>query len=199
MTLIFEKNAFFLLKNCQKLQKIVIITLTPDQRLAPLKGHFLGQQPLVPLLFLSLLFFYYSFLVHQPVNRDDRRLLAHAMASDFSVTWQCPSKRTISFFVTDQTTHPQRPFFENRFCPSVNFLAYVGTLKILTLECFASTNFFKSWPLVPRCLVDFEISKRQNQGCQIVLSSTYQSRKKVPNNQHMYLLNGRKIYQMAVK
>jgi hypothetical protein len=34
----------------------------------------------------------YSFRVHHLVNRDDRHLLAHAMASDFSVT-----KRTIVF------------------------------------------------------------------------------------------------------
>jgi hypothetical protein len=37
------------------------------------------------------------------VNRDDWNLLAHAMASDFSVTWQCLSKRTIGFFPTDKT------------------------------------------------------------------------------------------------
>jgi hypothetical protein len=30
----------------------------------------------------------YSFLVHHPVNQDDRHLLAHAMASDFTVAWQ---------------------------------------------------------------------------------------------------------------
>jgi hypothetical protein len=34
-------------------------------------------------------------LVHRPVNWIDRQLLALAMASDFSVTWQCLSKRTI--------------------------------------------------------------------------------------------------------
>jgi hypothetical protein len=28
------------------------------------------------------------FLVHHPVNWDDWHLLAHAMASDFTVTWQ---------------------------------------------------------------------------------------------------------------
>jgi hypothetical protein len=37
----------------------------------------------------------YSFWVHQIVNRDDWHLLAHAMASDFSVAWLCLSKRTI--------------------------------------------------------------------------------------------------------
>jgi hypothetical protein len=30
----------------------------------------------------------YSIWVHHPVNQDDRQLLAHAMASDFSVAWQ---------------------------------------------------------------------------------------------------------------
>jgi hypothetical protein len=34
------------------------------------------------------IFFDYSFHVHHPVNREDRHLLSHAMASDFSVAWQ---------------------------------------------------------------------------------------------------------------
>jgi hypothetical protein len=60
---------------------------------------FFGQQPLVPLLILGPSCFpNYSFWVHRLVNRDDRHLLAHAMASDFSVAWQCLSKRTIVFF-----------------------------------------------------------------------------------------------------
>jgi hypothetical protein len=37
----------------------------------------------------------YSFWVHRLVNRDDRHLLTSAMFSDFSVTWQCHSKRTM--------------------------------------------------------------------------------------------------------
>jgi chemotaxis regulatin CheY-phosphate phosphatase CheZ len=36
---------------------------------------------------LALHFSDYSFHVHHPVNQDDRHLLAHAMASDFSVAW----------------------------------------------------------------------------------------------------------------
>jgi hypothetical protein len=44
----------------------------------------------------------YSFWVHP----DDRHLLAHAMASDFSVAWQLLSKLTIVFFITDQTPCP---------------------------------------------------------------------------------------------
>jgi hypothetical protein len=31
----------------------------------------------------------YSFWVHHLVNWDDQQFLAHAMASDFSVAWQC--------------------------------------------------------------------------------------------------------------
>jgi hypothetical protein len=42
----------------------------------------------LPLLLLSpSLFSDYSFLLHHPVNKEDRHL-AHAMASDFTVTWQ---------------------------------------------------------------------------------------------------------------
>jgi Fe-S-cluster containining protein len=48
----------------------------------------------------------YSFWIHNLANWDDRHLLAHAMASDFSVPWQCLLKRTIGFFVTDQTPCP---------------------------------------------------------------------------------------------
>jgi hypothetical protein len=52
----------------------------------------------VPLLLLGPpLFPNYSFWVHHPVNRDDQHPLAHAMASDFSVTRQFLSKRTIGF------------------------------------------------------------------------------------------------------
>jgi hypothetical protein len=39
----------------------------------------------------------YSSWVHHPVSHDDRHLLAHAMASDFSVTWKCLSKRITGF------------------------------------------------------------------------------------------------------
>jgi hypothetical protein len=39
-----------------------------------------------------------AFLAHHPLNRDDRHLLAHAMASDFKVTWQL-SKREKLFCV----------------------------------------------------------------------------------------------------
>jgi hypothetical protein len=30
----------------------------------------------------------FSFLVHHPVNQDDRHLIARAIASDFTVEWQ---------------------------------------------------------------------------------------------------------------
>jgi hypothetical protein len=39
---------------------------------------------------LALHFTHYSFRVHHLVNRDDRQLLAHAMASDFSVALNLP-------------------------------------------------------------------------------------------------------------
>jgi hypothetical protein len=43
-----------------------------------------GQRPLVPLLLLGPPF---SPIIIFLVNRDDRHLLAHAMASDFTVAW----------------------------------------------------------------------------------------------------------------
>jgi hypothetical protein len=59
-----------------------------------------GQWPLVPLLLLSPPFFpIILFWVHHLVHQDDRQLLAYAMASDFSVAWQCLSKRTIGFLL----------------------------------------------------------------------------------------------------
>jgi hypothetical protein len=51
------------------------------------------------------IFSYYSFWVHQPVNRDVQHLLAHAMASDFSVAWQFLSKRTIGFSLRIKLIH----------------------------------------------------------------------------------------------
>jgi hypothetical protein len=36
----------------------------------------------------------YFFLFHHPVKQDDRQLLAHAVASDLTVTWQFFLKRT---------------------------------------------------------------------------------------------------------
>jgi hypothetical protein len=58
----------------------------------------------------------YSFGVHHPVNRDDQHLLAHAMASDFSVSWQFLSKRNIVFFSLWIKLHAQEcPFFT--ICP----------------------------------------------------------------------------------
>jgi hypothetical protein len=81
-----------------------------------LKKYFLLQETTQPLCIVSYVLFasslpcaspppwpsifsHYSFWVHQLVNRDGQQLLAHAMASDFSVTWQCLSKRTIVFFL----------------------------------------------------------------------------------------------------
>jgi hypothetical protein len=52
----------------------------------------------------ALIFFKLFFRVHHLVNRDDRHLLAHALASDFSVAWQCLSKRTIFFCYGSNST-----------------------------------------------------------------------------------------------
>jgi hypothetical protein len=60
-----------------------------------------GQRPLMFSIISD-----YSFWVHHPIKQDDRHHLAHAMASEFSVPWQCLSKRTISFCVMDQSPHP---------------------------------------------------------------------------------------------
>jgi hypothetical protein len=48
----------------------------------------------------------YYFLVHHPVNRDEWHILAHAMASDFTVTWQFSQREQLFFFfffILDQT------------------------------------------------------------------------------------------------
>jgi hypothetical protein len=42
---------------------------------------------------LPSIFSNYSFQVQYLVNQDDRQFLALAMASDFSVGWQCLSKK----------------------------------------------------------------------------------------------------------
>jgi hypothetical protein len=69
-----------------------------------------NQRPLVPLLllhstsfFLMILFLYTTLL-----TRDDRHLLAHAMASDFTVAWQC-SQREQLFFLWIKLHAPKHP------------------------------------------------------------------------------------------
>jgi hypothetical protein len=57
---------------------------------------------------LHSIFSDYSFRVHHLVNQDNRQLLAHAMASDFSVAWKCLSKRTIGFCYGSNST-PEIP------------------------------------------------------------------------------------------
>jgi hypothetical protein len=68
-----------------------------------LDAVFWASDPLCLSPSLALHFSNYSFLVPHPVNCDDRHLLAHAMGSDYTVAWQCLSKRTIGFSLTDQT------------------------------------------------------------------------------------------------
>jgi hypothetical protein len=64
-------------------------------------SFFLGGGVSNPLCFSSSLalhfFWIFFFCVHHPANRDDRHVLAHAMASDFSVARQFLSKRIIGF------------------------------------------------------------------------------------------------------
>jgi hypothetical protein len=43
------------------------------------------------------IFYNYYFLVHHPVNPDDQRLLAHAMASDFTAAWQFSQREQLVF------------------------------------------------------------------------------------------------------
>jgi hypothetical protein len=64
----------------------------------------------------------YSFWVHHLVNQDDRHILANAMALDFSVAWQCLSKRTIGF--------------SSQIKPHV---VYLDTF--FRILCFRKTNF----------------------------------------------------------
>jgi hypothetical protein len=73
-----------------------------------LSFSFLGQRSLVPLLLLGPPFFsIILFRVHHLVTQGDRQLLAHAMASDFSVAWQCLSKRTIVFLLYGSNSTPE--------------------------------------------------------------------------------------------
>jgi hypothetical protein len=56
------------------------------------------------------------FLVHHLDNRDDQHLLAHAMASDFSVAWQCSQREQLFFRygsnATPRTTTLNLPVFQ---------------------------------------------------------------------------------------
>jgi hypothetical protein len=61
----------------------------------------IGPPPPGPSIFSD-----YSFLVHHPVNQDDWHLLAHAMASDFTVACQYYQREQLYCFVMDQTPRP---------------------------------------------------------------------------------------------
>jgi hypothetical protein len=58
----------------------------------------------VPLVLLGPPFF--PIILFGSTTLDDQHLLAHAMDSDFSVTWQWFSKRATVFLITDQTPRP---------------------------------------------------------------------------------------------
>jgi hypothetical protein len=70
----------------------------------------------------------YSFLVHHPVNRDDRHLLAHAMASEFTVTWQFSQREQLFVFVTDQTSRSYlMALWKTKSTSDPPFMALVST------------------------------------------------------------------------
>jgi hypothetical protein len=90
ITLVFEKNANFFRRKFTK-----IISKNCDHDIDPWgrfyetlmdkiyrKKLLLGVSDPLRLSSSALNFSDYSFFVHHPVNRDDRNLLAHAMASD---------------------------------------------------------------------------------------------------------------------
>jgi hypothetical protein len=63
---------------------------------------FLVSDPLC-LYSSSALFFDYSFRSHHPVNWDDWHLLAHAMASDFTVTLQFSQREHFFHYGSNST------------------------------------------------------------------------------------------------
>jgi hypothetical protein len=69
---------------------ITISTVYGQPHFAQGYTHVLGGVSAIPCAFpppRPSIFSDYSFLVYHPVNRDDRHLLAHAMASGFTVAW----------------------------------------------------------------------------------------------------------------
>jgi hypothetical protein len=60
----------------------------------------------VPLLLLGPRFF----CANRPVDHDDRHLLAHAMACDFSVAWQAQEVYIRMYCATDQGDKSGRIF-----------------------------------------------------------------------------------------
>jgi hypothetical protein len=59
-----------------------------------------------------------------PVNQKDQHILAHATASDFSVTWQFPQREQL-FFMFWVKLHALRSLFGKR-----DFLKLISTLSI---------------------------------------------------------------------
>jgi hypothetical protein len=62
---------------------------------------FLVSNPLHLSSYSALLFCQLFFFVHHPLNLDDQHLLAHSMATDFTVAWQFFSKITFVFLWTE--------------------------------------------------------------------------------------------------
>jgi hypothetical protein len=85
----FPSSTNLVLKNCfdrrDQSNFLKPNSLQPHKESANL---FFVSDPLVPFLLVGPPFFPIMFFCPPPVNRDDRQLLAHAMASDFTVAWQ---------------------------------------------------------------------------------------------------------------
>jgi hypothetical protein len=58
---------------------------------------------------------FFRLFIFLSTTRDDRHFLAHAMASDFSVTWQFSQREKLVSFVTDQTPRPKVQYLTHRY------------------------------------------------------------------------------------
>jgi hypothetical protein len=112
-------------------------------------------------------------LVHHLVKRDDRHLLAHAMASDFSVAWQCLSKRTIGFFVTDQTPRQILNTYW-QFCEALSFCLFTFTyVKLKQIElCLLCTHLTSNMYSVSTDHEDYVIKLKDKKFAAFRIAST---------------------------
>jgi hypothetical protein len=95
----FPKRETFSLKSSMTLRLLWPASPSVAWYFLETNSNFLGQpvtpcasSPLRPFIFSD-----YSFLVHNRVNRNDQRLLARAMISDFSVEWQFSQREQLYF------------------------------------------------------------------------------------------------------
>jgi hypothetical protein len=64
----------------------------------------------------------YSFLAHHPVNWDDWYLLAHAMASDITVTWQFSQREHLLFSLRFKLHALDKIYLKIHVCSRPEFL-----------------------------------------------------------------------------